>query len=80
MSLRKVKYEMESTDSSKVYKVARKYYLAKTGNISCVFCPYHCRENKEKKLQKSWKKFRKNQRKEFKQWDYLEELKMVLLQ
>lgn len=80
MSLRKVKELMESTDSSKVYRLARKYYLAGIGELSCVYCPYHKKENQEKKYQKSWKKFRKHQRKEFKQWDYLEGLRTVLLQ
>lgn len=63
MSLRKSKTLMESTDSSKIYNRARKYYLEGMGEISCVFCPYHEKENAHK-YQRSWKKKNKN-RKQF---------------
>ncbi len=57
--MRKSKSEMDSTDNRKIYNRARKAYLASKGMIRCVFCPYHAKENAERKLQKNWKKFRK---------------------
>ncbi len=65
MSLRKCKAEMETTDSSFVYKRARKRFLDNTGEISCSICPYHFGENSHK-YQRNWKKTskRRHQRKE----------------
>ena len=51
------KEAMDTTQSSKQYKIAHKYYLDGRG-IKCSFCPYHRGENGHK-LQRSWKKVRK---------------------
>ena len=63
--MHKPKIIMDTTDSPKQYKMARKYYLASSTakGISCVFCPFHAKENQEHKLQRNWKKFRKTKHK-----------------
>lgn len=61
MTFRKPKPIMDSTDDSKLYKRARKYYLEGRG-ISCSFCRYHKGENLDHNLQRSWKRISKRKR------------------
>ena len=53
------KEEIDTTNSSRVYKMLRKEYI-----VSCSFCPYHRCENHTNKDDKNWKNYRKNQWKE----------------
>lgn len=64
--MRKPLREMQTTDDSAYYKKARKAYLASSSRkgIRCSFCSYHAKENRESLPQRSWKKFRRFQRKE----------------
>lgn len=57
--MRKAKIIMKLTDSNKVYRLARKAYLANTMQIRCQFCPYHSKENSVKRPNNNWKKHRK---------------------
>jgi hypothetical protein len=50
------KVEMDTTDSSDVYKKSRKRVLNRTGEISCSYCHYHRGENAKRHYNiKSWK-------------------------
>jgi len=50
---------MNHTDSSAQYKRARKRVLEDEGHIKCGFCAYHRGDNGIR-LQRSWKRYRKN--------------------
>ena len=57
--MHKPKMVMDTTGSSRVYNLSRKYYLDGIAEIKCTFCPYHRLENAHK-YQRSWKKSRRN--------------------
>ena len=62
--MHKAKAEMDMTDNPKIYRHARRYYLAQAGLIKCTFCPYHHGENAERVPQKNWKRQRRKQYRE----------------
>ena len=58
----KYKKILDTTDNSRVYKIALKHYREITGEISCAYCPYHRHENGWSHfLDRNWKNFRKTQ-------------------
>lgn len=62
--MHKAKAEMDMTDNPKIYRHARKSYLAQSGQIRCELCPYHAKENMERVPQKNWKRQRRKQYRE----------------
>ncbi len=59
-----IKYKtiLDTTDNSRIYKLALKRHREHCGDISCAWCPYHRKENGWSWfLQRNWKSYRKTQ-------------------
>ena len=59
----KYKKILDTTNNSRVYKIALKHYREITGDISCAICPYHRHENQLYRdwRKRNWKNYRKTQ-------------------
>ena len=60
----KYKKILDTTNNSRVYKIALKHYREITGDISCAYCPYHRNENYTRYsdyIKRNWKSYRKTQ-------------------
>lgn len=58
----KLKEIIETTDNSRIYKIALKMYREKQWKINCSFCPYHRYDNLRWNMyRRNWKQYRKNQ-------------------
>ena len=57
----KYKKILDTTNNSRVYKIALKHYREICGDIYCAYCPYHRHENGCWKTDRNWKNYRKTQ-------------------
>ena len=57
----KCKKIVDTTDNSRVYKMALKRHREHCGDISCAYCPYHRIENGWWNKNRNWKNYRKTQ-------------------